>query len=319
MGSSFSYMQKRQIKFFFVFFDQQYRFQCGIYINESASGFSKEVSLKVGINSQQFKTYNEELFTLGSVLKTQKIREYWQETHKDREVKLDLTSFTSNILNIETKQLWQEIGPNIESYYSRTQPVERKYPKRVVVKECVINEKKISVKEIAEIVSEMKVQEDKAKKQQDQIRQQRIKEREEKRKKEEAELAQKGSQIQELAKFYKEQKIADKLYSLTTSALQSTTNITAVAQKPQTIQYYYQNPLSLDYIYGGRGSEFMMQEFESSLAWGNESFGYKGIIQKQLKEMKEKDKKKKIKGIRPIAQEHKDKHAIRAVKKIKLQ
>lgn len=34
--------------------------------------------------------------------------------------------------------------------------------------------------------------------------------------------------------------------------------------------------------------------------------------------MKEKDKKKKIKGIRPIAQEHKEKHAIRAVKKIKL-
>ena len=42
--------------------------------------------------------------------------------------------------------------------------MERKYPKRIVLKECVINEKKISVKEIADIVSEMKVQEDKTRK-----------------------------------------------------------------------------------------------------------------------------------------------------------
>ena len=34
--------------------------------------------------------------------------------------------------------------------------MERKYPKRVIIKECVINEKKISIQEIAEIVNDMK-------------------------------------------------------------------------------------------------------------------------------------------------------------------
>ena len=119
--------------------------QCGIYINESASAFTKEISMSVLINSQQFKIYTEELFTIGSQLKTKKIREFFAEGHKDREVKLDLSPFTQSILTVDTKQLWGVPDLTVESYYAKSQPIERKYPKRIIVKECVINAKKISV------------------------------------------------------------------------------------------------------------------------------------------------------------------------------